>query len=108
MSTYTPDPSLGVARLLPVPLTTPAVTLGSVFASRNPYGLPIAIAHSPTMRFEELPSGATGNPFASILITARSLVSSAPRSLAGYVGPSLRATEIRDAPLTTCALVRIT
>jgi len=33
-----------------VPLTTPAVTLGSEFARMNPYGFPIAIAHSPIKR----------------------------------------------------------
>ena len=83
MSTYTPDPSLSAARLRPVPLTTPAVTLGSELARRNPYGFPIAIAHSPTIRFEEFPRGATGRFLASILITARSFASSDPRSFAG-------------------------
>src|SRR6266540_6908297 len=53
MSTYTPDPWPSVARFRPVPLTTPAVTLGSVLARRKPYGFPIAIAHSPTRRLEE-------------------------------------------------------
>ena len=33
-----------------MPLMTPAVTLGSVLPSRKPYGLPIAIAHSPMMQ----------------------------------------------------------
>ncbi len=60
MSTYAPPPSAWPIRLRPVALITPAVTLGSVLPSRNPYGLPIAIAHSPMMMSSELPSGATG------------------------------------------------
>jgi len=36
MSTYTPEPSLCAARLRPVPLTTPTVTLGSELARMNP------------------------------------------------------------------------
>src|SRR5258706_409967 len=36
MSTYTPAPSLWAARFLPVPLTTPTVTLGSELARMKP------------------------------------------------------------------------
>ena len=90
------------------PLTTPTVTLGSVFASTKPYGFPIAMTHSPTMSDDEFPSVATGSPFASTLSTARSLTSSRPTSFAGYVVPSRSATEMRVAPRTTCAFVTMT
>ena len=53
---------------------------------------PMAIAHSPIKRSVEEPSGATGRFFASILMTARSFVSSMPMSRAGYVVPSRSAT----------------
>src|SRR6266480_6444225 len=67
----------------------------------------MAIAHSPIRRLVDEPSGATGRLRASIFRTARSLVSSMPTSLAGYVVPSFIATEIRVAPATTWAFVTI-
>src|SRR5688500_9853186 len=100
-----PDPSARTARLRPVPLMTPAVTLGSLLPSMKPNGFPMAIAHSPTTRSLELPSLTTGRLRPSILRTARSFSVSAPRRRAGNVVPSGRATEIRVAPTTTCALV---
>ena len=89
-------------------LITPAVTLGSVLPSTNPYGLPIAIAHSPMSNPFDVPSVATGSFFASILRTARSFASSIPMSLAGYVAPSRSAMLIFWAPVTTCAFVTMT
>ncbi len=89
-------------------LITPAVTEGSELPSRKPYGLPMAMAHSPMRRSRDPPSGAVGRLRASILSTARSFISSIPRTLAGYVVPSRRATLTLDAPATTCALVTIT
>jgi hypothetical protein len=83
MSTYTPPPSAAPARLRPVALITPALTLGSALPSTKPNGLPIATAHSPTSSASELPSGATGTPRASTLRTARSMVSSTPTTRAG-------------------------
>src|SRR5918996_834566 len=103
-----PGPSARTARLRPVALMTPAVTLGSLFPRTNPNGLPMAIAHSPTTRSFELPSLTTGRFLASILSTAMSLSVSAPRSRAGKVVPSASATEMRVAPTTTCALVMTT
>ncbi len=41
-------------------LITPAVTEGSELPSRKPYGLPMAMAHSPMSRSREPPSGAVG------------------------------------------------
>ena len=95
MSTYRPPPSACPTRLRPVPLITPAVTLGSVFPSKNPYGLPIAIAHSPMMSESELPRGATGKCCALMRSTARSFISSTPTTWAG-VG---RAVAQRDVDL---------
>src|SRR5439155_23885383 len=83
ISTQPPAPSLCAARFLPVPLTTPAVTLGSEFAGINPYGFPIALAHSPISRLLDEPSGAAGRLRASVLSTARSFVSSMPTRRAG-------------------------
>src|SRR5919112_1899684 len=54
MSTYAPPPSAWPIRFRPVALTTPAVTLGSVLPNKNPYGFPIAIAHSPMMMSSEM------------------------------------------------------
>jgi len=54
--------------------TTPAVTDGLGSLSRKPNGLPMAIAHSPTMRPDDVPSVATGSfaPRVSIFTMARS------------------------------------
>ena len=82
MSTYEPSPGPAPTRLRPVALSTPVVTLGSVLPSRNPYGLPIAITHSPISRSSERPSGATGRSEASTRRTARSLTSSTPTTFA--------------------------
>jgi hypothetical protein len=68
----------------------------------------MAIAHSPTSRSSERPSGATGSPVALILSTARSFVSSTPTTFAGYDVPSRMATDTVLAPATTWALVTIT
>ena len=55
-----------------VALITPAVTVGCVSLSRNPNGLPIAIAYSPTTSASLSPSGAADRSVASTLSTARS------------------------------------
>ncbi len=83
MSKYACGPSAPATRLRPFPLITPTVTLGSGLPSMNPYGLPMAMAHSPTITPSELPSTATGRFWASILITATSCVSSTPMTVAG-------------------------
>ena len=54
MSKYADAPSPRATRLRPTPLITPAVTLGSELPSMKPYGLPIAIAHSPTSRLSRV------------------------------------------------------
>ena len=83
MSKYADGPSPRATRLRPTPLMTPAVTLGSELPSMKPYGLPIAIAHSPTSRLSLSPSGATGRFAALTFNTARSFVSSVPIAVAG-------------------------
>ena len=111
MSTYVPGPSFWPCcgtRFRPVALITPAVTLGSVLPSRNPYGLPMATAHSPIARSDDVPIGATGMFVAAIFSTARSFNSSMPTTFASYVWPSRMATLTFVAPATTCAFVTIT
>ena len=78
----------------------------------KPSGLPIAITGSPTLTADESAKVAGFRPLGGFLIwiTARSVVASAPRTVAVYVRPSARTTEIvapAPAPVTTWLLVRI-
>ena len=86
----------------PLALTTPAVTLFS-----KPNGEPMAITHSPGISAWLLPSGKVGRPVALILITATSVLSSRPSTLALNSRRSVSFTVTSWAPRTTCALVRI-
>ena len=87
----------------PLALTMPAVALFS-----KPNGAPMASTHSPTFRPRESPIFTVGSSFASILMTAMSDLVSTPMTLAVYSRRSVMRTTTSLAPLTTCALVRIT
>ena len=106
MSAYrTSWPSDTMSR--PIPETTPVVTVGSVFASWYPEGLPIAMAGSPTNRSFESPSGAAGTTPAPIRRTARSVISSEPTSSAACFRPDSSTTSMVVAPRTTWWFVRM-
>src|SRR3989338_7867318 len=82
---------------------TPTVTVFS-----NPKGLPTAIAQSPCSDLSESPSTANGSEsLFLILITARSVRSSLPTTLALNFLPSTSLTTISSASPTTWLLVRI-
>ena len=89
-------------RLRPLALTIPAVI---VFCS--PYGLPMASTHSPRRRASEFPIGMVGRSFASILISATSVVGSVPMTLASNVRLSFSVTFSFDALSTTWWFVTI-
>ena len=65
----------------------------------------MATAISPCTIEEESPNSAGVRPVASILMTARSVFSSMPSSVASYSVPSMTRTVMDCAPLTTWALV---
>ena len=81
----------------------PEVTVRS-----SPYGLPIAIAPSPTLTSSELPSvrGLASTLEGSTERTATSVESSTPSTFAGSASPSPNFTVTDEEPSTTCALVR--
>ena len=82
----------------------PAVT---VKANASPSGFPMASAHSPTRVESELPNATVGRPWASILITATSVLGSVPATLAVNSRLSYSFTVTRSAPATTWLFVRI-
>ena len=69
--------------------------------SCTPRGSPMATTLSPTRSFEESPNSAAWSPRASILRTARSLISSLPTSAASNSRLSFVRTEMTSAPLMT-------
>ena len=80
----------------------PAVALFS-----KPNGEPMASTHSPGLELRGSPSFTIGRFLASILITATSVRSSAPMTLAGNSRRSVRRTVTSSAFATTCVLVRM-
>jgi len=95
-------PALAAER--PIVLIIPKVTVLS-----RPTGLPTAIAQSPTCMEEELPRTATGNfsPWGLIFTTAKSVISSVPRTSPLKLRPSFKVTVTLSALSTTWALVKI-
>ena len=73
----------------------------------TPSGLPTASTRSPTRIADESPIATTGRLAASILMTARSLGSSAPISFASSTRRSDSSTWMRDDSSTTWLLVRM-
>ncbi len=80
----------------------PAVALFS-----KPKGEPMASTHCPGLMREGSPSFTIGRLLALILITATSVRSSAPMTLAGNSRRSVRRTVTSSALATTCVLVRM-
>ena len=78
-----------------------ALTIPAVTVDVKPNGLPTARTHSPTLRASELPIGITGKFSASILMRARSVVSSVPMITASNVRLSLSVISSRSAPSIT-------
>ena len=83
-------------------LTTPAVTVGSGFEISPPKGLPIATVHSPIIRSEAVPRGATGRSKAFWSErTAISVAGSEPTRRAVKSRASGSVTRTSVAPSTT-------
>ena len=84
-----------------------ALTIPAVIVSVSPNGLPIATTSSPgwTPEDEPIASGCSSDESMLTLITAVSVESSLPTSVAVAVLPSSKWTLIEDAPSTTCAAV---
>ncbi len=97
-----------IAMLRPFALTIPAVTVKlRVRPSPNP-GFPTARTHCPISTSSLSPSGSVGSfCFASILITATSVVGSRPTSVAGNCRPSESSTRSFSARSTTWLFVRM-
>ena len=93
----------------PIPPRSFALMIPAVTVACNPKGLPIASTQSPTCTPSEFPSLAMGSSlFASILITARSVSSSTPTTLAVYLVVSpFSCTWIFVACSTTWLLVKM-
>ena len=79
----------------------------STAAASSLNGAPIANANCPTRTWSLSPSWTTGKFFASILMTAMSVFSSAPTTRAEYSRPSCNLTSILSASSMTCTLVKI-
>ncbi len=84
-------------------------TIPVVIVRSRPNGLPIAKTRMPTRRSDESPTsiGKRTSRGASILITAMSLLGSAPTSLASYVFPSNRVIPTSWASSITWKLVKM-
>src|SRR3954469_2179004 len=95
-------------RVTPLPSDTLRLTddtMPWVTLDRSPSGLPIASEMSPARTFDESPKLAGSGVAPVIWMTARSLLGSAPTSLAACRSPFLSVTTNLVAPLVTCALV---
>ena len=86
--------------LRPTPETMPSVTL-----ERRPSGLPIASVRSPTSTSSEFAKIAGRGCAPMMRMTARSIATSLPTSVAGCLSPEASVTANRVALSTTCALV---
>ena len=84
-----------------------ALTMPLVTVSSSPNGLPIATTPSPTATSLESPSdsGLSTELGASTFTTATSVEASVPTTVAWYVDPFQKRTEIDVAPPTTCSFV---
>ncbi len=83
----------------PAPRSRPrAETMPAVTEPPRPNGLPAASTQSPTSTWRESPNATAGSgPVASTLISATSVSSSVPITLAGSRVPSVRPTTILSA-----------